>query len=103
MQASAAGGRVPALVHTGDPVEQSSTPMTHTPGSVHGAPLAQGTQFAMALHTLDVPGSQRMELPAEVMPAVSKPTRSKDEPVSRWMPTVALLPVARSPWPSIWL
>ena len=97
LQVSAVGGRVPRLRHTATPVEQSSTPMTQMPGSAHGAPLAQGTQSAAALQTLDDPGSQRIELPAGATPAVLKPTRSIADPVSRWRPTVALLPVARSP------
>ncbi len=83
LQVSAVGARVPALVHTAAPVEQSSTPMTQMPGSVQGAPFAQGTQSAEALQMLDAPGSQRIELPADVMPAVLKPTRSNAEPVSR--------------------
>jgi hypothetical protein len=32
--------------------------------------LAQATQSAVALQTLDEPGSQRTELPAEATPAV---------------------------------
>ena len=56
------------------------------------------------LHTVEpVDGVQRMVRPAGVTPAELKPTRSKDDPVPCWMPTVAPLPVARSPWPSIWL
>ncbi len=104
LQVSVADGRTPALTHTATPDEQSVTPMAQaTPDDgVQGAPAAQGTQLAIESQTLGAPGSQRIELPAEAVPAMLKLTWSAVGPASCWMPMVALSPVARGP-PSIWL